>query len=334
VCIVLAAGLWGLWLLALGASLYLSFYAMSLVGLGLATAALAAAAGALASVGVYALSELEGARLFYAYARRSGVCQLDEGLSAELGVEVYKCAGWFSSGSSALFPRPHVVVDSEAYSEEEQRAVAYHEHSHIRRRDAAVEAAARGAAKAPAVAVVFQLALAAGFDKHAYIAAAAVASLIWLKEVAEAALGEEPKLGGREELVDFAISLIFSLTLFSLPAALLGAFLPPGPAPQIGPLDALVALLASAGAYAASRLVSHASELLADVEAALAAGVGPALGVLAKVEEVEGVVWGELKRRLVESGAKYPTLRYLVHRLLDTHPPAAVRIRLIRLCRT
>jgi len=331
VCIVLAAGLWAVWLLALGASLYLSLYAVSLVGLGLAAAALAAAAGALAAVGVYALSELEGARLFYAYARRSGVCQLDEGLSAELGVELYKCAGWFSSGSSALFPRPHVVVDSEAYSEEEQRAVAYHEHSHIRRRDAAVEAAARGAAKASAVLAVFQLALAAGLGKHAYIAAAAAASLIWLKEVSEAALGEEPKLGEREEL---AISLIFSLTLFSLPAALLGAFLPPGPAPQIGPLDALVALLASAGAYAASRFAGHASELLADVESALAAGVEPALGVLAKVEEVERVVWGELKRRLVEGGAKYPTLRYLVHKLLDTHPPAAVRMRLIRLCRT
>jgi len=322
VCVVLAAGLWGLWLLALGTSLYLSFYAMSLVGLGLAAAALAVVVGALAAVVLYVYGSDRG-RFIYAYVRRSGKCQLDEGLSAELGVEVYKCVEWHSPGSSALLPKPYITVDqSEFSSEEEQRAVAYHELSHIRRRDAYVKEALKGAAKASTVVAVFQLALAAGFGAYAYIAAAAAASLLLAKDAADQ-LGEEEGL----------LHLFFLFIFFSLPAALLARFLPPGPAPQIGPLDALTALLASAGAYAASRLAGHASELLADVESALAVGPGPLLQLFTRAVEEEREAWRELKRRLVESGAKYPTLRYLYHRVSATHPPTSLRMRLIRLCR-
>jgi len=320
VCIVLAAGLWGLWLLALGASFYLSFYAMSLVGLGLATAALAVVVGSLAAVALY-VYESDRGRFIYAYVRRSGKCQLDEGLSAELGVEVYKCVEWHSPGSSALLPKPYITVDQSEFSSEEQRAVAYHELSHIRRRDAYVKEALKGAAKASAVVAVFQLALAAGFGAYAYIAAAAAASLLLAKDAADQ-LGEEEGL----------LHLFFLLIFFSLPAGLLARFLPPGPAPQIGPLDALAALLASAGAYAASRLAGHASELLADVESALAVGPGPLLQLFTRAVEEEREAWRELKRRLVESGAKLPALRYLYHRVSATHPPTSLRMRLIRLC--
>jgi len=334
VCIALAAGLWIAWFLAIAASLFLAFYAMWLTSFGFATAALAAVVGALAAVVLYVYGSDRG-RFFYAYVRRSGKCQLDEGLSAELGVEVYKCEGWYSPGSSALLPKPHITVDQlEFSSEEEQRAVVYHELSHIRRRDFFLKVALKGAAKASAVVVVFQLALAAGLGEYAYIAAAAAASLIWLKEVAEAMLGEEPRVGGREELEELAISLLFSFVVFSIPAGLLARLLPPGPAPQIGPLDALAALLAAAGAYAALRLASHVSELLADVESALAVGPGPLLQLFTRAVEEEREAWRELKRQIVEGGAKYPTLRYLYHRLSATHPPAAVRMWLIRLCRT
>jgi len=322
VCVALAAGLWVAWFLAIAASLFLAFYAMWLAGFGFATAALAVAAGALAAVVLYVYGSDRG-RFFYAYVRRSGKCQLDEGLSAELGVEVYKCEGWYSPGSSALLPKPYITVDQlEFSSEEEQRAVAYHELSHIRRRDAFVKEALKGAAKASAVVDVFQLALAAGLGAYAYIAAAAVASLIWREEAAEALGDEDLSPEG----------LFLSFMYFTLPATLLARFLPPGPPPQIGPLDALTALLAAAGAYMASRLASHISELLADVESALAAGLGPLLQLFTRAVEEEREAWRELKRRLVESGAKHPTLRYLFHRLSATHPPAAVRMRLIRLC--
>jgi len=324
VCIVLAAGLWVAWPTAIAASLLLSFYAMSLVGLGKATAALAAVVGALAAVVLYVYGSDRG-RFFYAYVRRSGKCQLDGGLSAELGVEVYKCEGWYSPGSSALLPKPYITVDQlEFSSEEEQRAVVYHELSHIRRRDSFVKEALKGAAKASAVVVVFQLALAAGLGAYAYIAAAAAASLIWREEAAETLGDEELSPEG----------LFLSFIFLSLPAGLLARLLPPGPAPQIGPLDALTSSLAAAGAYMASKFASHVSELLADVESALAVGPGPLLQLFTRAVEEEREAWGELKRRLVEGGAKYPTLRYLFHRLLDTHPPAAVRMRLIRLCRT
>jgi len=322
-CIVLAAGLWGLWLTAIASSLFLSLYAMSLAGLGLAAAALAAVVGALAAVVLYVYGSDRG-RFFYAYVRRSGKCQLDEGLSAELGVEVYKCEGWYSPGSSALLPKPYITVDQlEFSSEEEQRAVAYHELSHVKRRDFFLKVALKGAAKASAVAVVFQLALAAGLGEYAYVAAAAAASLIWREEAAEAL--------GDEELSP--ASLLISFIYFTLPAGLLARLLPPGPAPQIGPLDALMALSAAAGAYLASRLAGHVSELLADVESALAVGPGLLLQLFTRAVEEEREAWRELKRRLVEGGAKYPTLRYLYHRLSATHPPAAVRMWLIRLCR-
>ena len=321
-CFALAVGLWGLWLTATAASFALSLYAMSLAGLSLAVAALAAAVGALVAVGVFVYLEWRWARRHYNRVIRSGVYQLDEALSAELGVEVYKCTRRCYLGASALFPKPRIAVNSEAFSEEEQRAVAYHEYSHIKRREFFVKEALKGAAKASAAVVAFQLALAAGFGGWAYFAAAAIASLVWARDVAELL----------DEKRDILHDALLSSILFSIPAALLARLLPPGPAPQIGPLDALAALLASAGAFLFLALVDYASELLADAEAALAVGPGPVLNALAKTREIEREAAEDFKRELVERGAKYPTLRYLVHRLLDTHPPTSLRMWLMRLC--
>jgi len=325
VCIVLAAGLWAVWLLALGASLFLSFYAMSLAGLSLATATLAAVAGTSVAVGEYLYLRLKLAEQIYTYVKRLGKCRLDEDLSAELGVEVYKCAGWYHSATGFDFSKPCILVDSEAYSDEELKAVVYHELSHIGRRDSFMKEIISGAAKASTIVVAFQLALAAGFGELDYVAAAIATALVFTREVAILITRKK----------DFLLNFIASFIFFSIPlAGFLSVFLPPGPAPQIDTWDALAAALVSVGAHLALRIASHVSELLADAESALVVGPGPVFSALVKVEEVEREETKEFKRLLVESGTRLPALRYLVHRLSATHPPTSLRMRLIRLCRT
>jgi len=290
VCIVLAAGLWVAWFLAIAVSLFLSFYAVSLAGFDMATAALVVAAGALARVGAVVLYTRRRAFDLLIRVRELGPigrCGLDPRLSARLGVEVYKCY-WDWPGEAIEFPKPRVVVNHIGLSEDEVEAVAYHELSHLRRHDAVVRGVTVGAAKASAVAAVFQLASAAGAGNLAYVVAAAFASYVMAQEI-------DVYLGGEGD--DF-MGKLFALIL-SLGAALtalqsLATSTPLGPAPRLSPLDAVASALAALAAYLASRFAVFTSELLSDVDSILATGPGPRLKLLERKERGEGGV-GEVE---------------------------------------
>jgi len=324
-CLALAVGLWGLWILALGASLFFAFYAMWLAGLSLPVAALVAAVGASVGVGAYVRSALEKLGWLFAAVRELGPdkCRLDGGFSSRLGVEVYMCLGWRAYGSAFDLPKRRIVVDNWTLSKEELEAVVYHELSHVRRRDGVLSYAVEGAAKASFVAVAFQLALAAGLGNWAYFAAAAAAAFALAREATLLATGKgEVDLLGRG----------FLLLMLSAASAQLSAHVPPGPPPQIGLLEAVAAALASAGAFLAARLSDFADELLSDVESALAVGPRLKLNFLERLEKEERETFEKLREWFRERGWKFPTFRYRLYSFLAMYPPAAVRVRLIRLC--
>jgi len=319
VCIALAVVLWAAWLTTVGASFALSLYAMWLTGLSLPVAALAAGVGASVGVGVYVYLARERVKWLFAAVRELGPdnCRLDEEFTARLGVEVYMCTALNHYGTALNLPKRRIVVNHLSLSKEEVEAVVYHEFSHVRRIDGVLEYAAEGAAKASAVVVVFQLALAAGLGPWAYFAAAAAAVFV---------------LVGVRGLLAEGYGAA-ALLLMAMAAALpLFAHLPPGPAPQIDPSAALAAVLAAAGAYLASHFDLFAAELLSDVETALAVGPGPMLNLLVKTweKEREAIEW--LKREFKARGWKFPTLWHKLYNVLSDYPPTPVSIRLLKLC--
>lgn len=327
-CIALAVGLWGLWITAIAASLYLSLYAVSLAGLGLAAAALVVAAGALARVVAVVLYTRRRAFHLLIHVRELGPigrCGLDSSLSARLGVEVYKCY-WDWPGEAIEFPKPRVVVNHIGLSEDEVEAVAYHELSHLRRHDAVVRGVTVGAAKASAVAAVFQLASAAGAGNLAYVVAAAFASYVMAQEI-DVYLGGE----GDDDTVGKLSALILSLGAALTALQSLVTSTPLGPAPQLSPLDAVASALAALAAYLASRFAVFASELLSDVDSSLA--TGPVrLKLLVRKEREEREALERLKAWLKERGLRYPTLRDIIDEFLEMYPPISIRKRVARLC--
>jgi len=263
-CIALVVALWAAWLAALGCSLFLAFCAMTLAGLNSAIAILLVVIGALAALGIDMYIDSKKARYFYEYLANK-LYHRDERLSAELGVNVYRGAFRHIASSGGFYSKPYILVYLEGYSEEELKATAYHEYSHIKRRDAIVEAAVKGAAIVSTIVVAFLLTLFGNLGKYS-------------------------------------------------------------------PSDVLAPALAVAGVYLTLWLAGHFSELLADAESALAVGPGPVLSSFVKDLEIERENREKSRRELEKRGVRFPFLYELVHRLLDTHPPAAIRMWLMRLC--
>jgi len=347
-CIALVVALWAAWLVASGCSLILAFHAMTLAGLNSAIAISLVVIGALTALGIDMYQASKNAKEFYKEAEESPKkYQRDERLSAELGVAVYRHAGRDIAEANSLYSKPYIIVYPEGYSEEELRAIAYHEYSHIKRRSVIPKGAAKGAAKLSTFVVALLLALVANigeyvhlyysgkydflYDINFYIShvAIAAASLVLARDVVYPLIIKIEIIKKVDIVTIFLLSSIISFVALVLIFAELSFLLP---SPQIGLSDALSSVLSVFGAYLALWLAGHFSELLADAEAALAVGPGPVISALVKTREIVREKEEKLKRELEVSDAPFASVFYRVIKLLDTHPPVSLRIWLLRLC--